>query len=109
MILKNTLERFHGNDKLISNSLHKTNNEYRALDPGLYLYRQLMQTTDVEIKFKTDFIELVYVTLVAWNMNSRGAKLSKFTEFEKSIKRNQKIISRISNEKMDKKIGRAHV
>lgn len=70
-------------DGLLSESLEKTTKEYRLYDPGWYLYRMIMRYSDD--KFTSDFVQLVYVTLCAWNMNSRGAKLSEYDDFEKSV------------------------
>ncbi|MCL4538379.1 MAG: hypothetical protein M1469_09290 [Bacteroidetes bacterium] len=63
----------------------KTKRLYRQYDPGWYLYRKLASEVDIEAKFRDDFIELVYVTLVAWNMNSRGARLSNWNTFKQSL------------------------
>ena len=46
-------------------------------------------------KFNRDFIELVYVTLDAWNMNSRGAKLLEFGKFENSILDNKNLLLKL--------------
>lgn len=56
---------------------------------GWYLYRMLLgrrkQSKDV-IKFlDSDNLELLYATLDAWGMNSRGAQLEDFSTFKKNI------------------------
>jgi len=69
--------------ELLAASLDKTAKEYRLHDPGWYLYRMIINYNGDKIT--NDFVQLVYVTLCAWNMNSRGAKLSEYDDFEKSI------------------------
>ncbi len=81
----NNLDRFVDSPDLITEALDWTKRKYRPLDPGWYLYRQLVKTSDLSKKFADDFVELVYVTLCAWNMNSRGAKLAEWDSFRKSI------------------------
>ncbi|MCL2718782.1 MAG: hypothetical protein FWE14_08405 [Lachnospiraceae bacterium] len=72
------------NDKRIfSASLEKTAKEYRLYDPGWYLYQKIINYGGNKIT--SEFVKLVYVTLCAWNMNGRGAKLSEYDDFEKSI------------------------
>ena len=77
--------------------LHKCINEttlnYRAYDPGIYLYKLIFNFT-YEDKFSNEFIELVYATLCAWNMNSRAAELTEFNDFKKSIIENKSKIIR---------------
>ncbi len=82
-MIKHGLERFE-NERLLVKALHETKTYYRPLDPGSYLYNKICNY-DISSKFSTDFIELLYVTLAAWNMNSRGAKLQEYCKFEKSI------------------------
>lgn len=71
-------------DKLI-----RFNEIYRS-GPDLYFYKRIM---DINFSSKSieDFlgsnyhIELIYATLVSWDMNSRGAKMEYFDEFKKSL------------------------
>ena len=74
---------FRNNQIDINACLDNVNRVYRPLSPAIYLYNKLI--TYHGDKFNRDFIELVYVTLDAWNMNSRGAKLLEFGKFENSI------------------------
>lgn len=69
---------------VLNASLTHTRNEYRPYDPGSYLYHQILDWK-ADKKFTKEFIELVYVTLAAWNMNSRGARLSEFKTFRSSL------------------------
>jgi len=83
---------------LLKRCISKTTSDYRSLDPGWYLYRKVMEYKGD--KFSEEFIELVYVTLSAWNMNTRGAKLSNFKAFLKSIIDNKRTFSLLAKEKL---------
>ena len=69
---------------LAERALKETDENYRPLEPGSYLYRKILKYP-LEEKFSDEFIELLYVTLAAWNMNSRGAKLQDYERFKDSI------------------------
>ena len=86
----NSIDVFQ-NTEIIDAALQETKLYYRPLDPGSYLYNKIMKYS-LDSKFSKEFIELVYVTLSAWNMNSRGAKLQDFEVLKKSIIRNKKTI-----------------
>jgi len=84
---------------ILEQSLDKTAKEYRLYDPGWYLYRMIINFPGNKIS--SDFIELVYVTLCAWNMNSRGAKLSEYDIFEESIVSHKGVIDKLGNWKIN--------
>ncbi|MDY0083330.1 MAG: hypothetical protein RBR74_09130 [Ignavibacteriaceae bacterium] len=81
------------NKKTIESALKTTKNNYRQYDPGWYLYRMVINYK--KKKVSKEFIELVYATLSAWNMNSRGARLNNFNDFEKSIFENENILNKL--------------
>lgn len=68
----------------LKNFLEEVKNNYRPFDPGNYLYKKLMVIPSGDY-YSKNHVELIYVTLSAWNMNSRGAKLSEFEDFYDSI------------------------
>jgi hypothetical protein len=72
----------------IPDLVNYTSSKYRPYDPGQYLYRLAMDYHNNE-KFTEKFIELTYTTLIAWNMNQRGAKLSEFEIFKTSLLKHQ--------------------
>ena len=72
------------NKKLIPSWIEYTTNYYRPYDPGQFLYKQLIDYPK-ETGFSDHFIELIYATLISWNMNQRGAKLSDFEIFKNSL------------------------
>jgi len=88
--LKCNLEIFD-NEKLLKKTLTIMERDYRPYDPGRYLYKLILQYDDKD-KYSHEFIKLTYVTLSAWNMNSRGAKLNKFDSFKKSIQENRRLL-----------------
>ena len=67
---------------------------YRSYDPGAFLYRLVINYKGN--KYSNEFIELVYTTLISWNMNSRAAKLNKFELFKKSIIENMRIMKKLT-------------
>lgn len=85
--------------KDLQDALKYTTKNYRPHDPGSYLYRRVLKYKFKD-KFKNDFLELVYVTLAAWNMNSRGARLMDFSIFVNSIKKHQADFEKLKNVKI---------
>ena len=79
-------EKLISNREIFEESLNKTKEYYRSLDPGNYLYNLLLKKRDEIDMFGDEYLELVYTTLIAWNMNGRGAKLNDFELFKKSIR-----------------------
>jgi len=69
---------------LIPSLIEYTTKNYRPYDPGQYLYNLLINFTNGS-KFSDKYIELAYTTLIAWNMNQRGAKLSDFETYKHSL------------------------
>jgi hypothetical protein len=65
-------------------------NDPKRIDPGFYFYRRVLrlrkESQNIEVFLNSDSnIEILYATLVAWNMNCRGAKLKYFDDFKKNI------------------------
>lgn len=84
---------------VLETSLARTREEYRPFDPGSYLYHQVLGW-NADDKFTRDFIELVYVTLAAWNMNSRGARLSDFKTFSSSLITQRTVMEKLGSFKL---------
>jgi hypothetical protein len=58
--------------------------------PSLYFYKRAIQlrqkSKNIKAFLKNDYnLEILYATLVSWDMNSRGAKMKEFTAFKKSL------------------------
>jgi hypothetical protein len=88
------------NKKIFEDSLKKTKEFYRPLDPGQFLYNLLLEKRRKIDIFSDEYLELVYTTLIAWNMNGRGAKLSEIDKFKKTIRENKKIIKSLEKYKL---------
>lgn len=60
-------------------------------DPGLYFYQRTLalrrgKSLNELFEDRDDrYVELIYATLVSWNMNSRAAKMKYFDQFKSSI------------------------
>jgi hypothetical protein len=82
-------EKFNRIVDKIRNGISEINNRYR-MGPDLYFYRRLMsvrnQAPNLSSFLQNDYnIEILYATLVAWDMNSRAAKMKYFDEFKGNI------------------------
>jgi len=92
----------------ISKLVDYTADNYRRYDPGQYLYKLAMGISS-ESKFTEEFIELTYTTLIAWNMNQRGAKLSDYEVFKKSIFEHKETIQSLQNFRIETLSDITHV
>lgn len=98
-------ERLISDRQIIEESLDKTKNDYRPFDPGQYLYNHLLNKRKVLDIYSDEYLELVYTTLIAWNMNSRGAKLAEIDDFKDTIRKRKEGINSLKGyriEKLDK-------
>lgn len=73
----------------IKTQIKKINETYRS-GPDYYFYKKILhqrkQYQYIECFLKEDYnIEILYATLVAWDMNSRGAKMLYYDEFKENI------------------------
>jgi hypothetical protein len=83
----------------IRNGISEINRRYRS-GPDLYFYRWLLaarrEARDVRIFLQHDWnLEILYATLVAWDMNSRAATLEYFDEFRASLLSNVEELQRL--------------
>ena len=88
------------------NWIKKCNGNYRLISPSLYLYKKIIEKhqsqKDFDKLMKDDeFLELIYITLIAWNMDQRGAKLTSFIEFKESVLDSQHILKEMYNYRLD--------
>jgi hypothetical protein len=70
-------------------TLANFNEKYRQ-GPDLYFYKRVLEVNSnastIDDFLDKDYnLELLYATLVAWDMNSRGAKMKYFDKFKESI------------------------
>lgn len=94
------LENAFPEKETIKSCLDKTTNDYRSLDPGRLLYIWAMNVP-YKKRFDDEYIKLVYVTLKAWNMNSRGAKLHDYKDFSESLQMNKNKFDRLQSIKIE--------
>ncbi|MFZ4582667.1 MAG: hypothetical protein ACOYM7_08445 [Paludibacter sp.] len=99
-IIKNHLTATFNEDN-IPNLVKYTANNYRPYDPAQFLYNLVIDFPN-EKKFSNKFIELVYTTLISWNMNQRGAKLSDFDTFKQSLLEHENTIKLLELNRIDK-------
>lgn len=103
--MKLKLERFNkliSDQDILKKSLEKTEKEYRALDPGWYLYNLLLDKRKLVDIFSDEYLELIYTTLISWNMNGRGAKLAEIQDFKDSIRSNKPLIISLKGYRLEK-------
>jgi hypothetical protein len=82
------------NQGILEDTIEKTKRDYRPFDPGQYLYNLLMDKREHLDVFTDEYIELLYTTLIAWNLNSRSSRLVDMETFKRTIKASlNKIIS----------------
>ncbi len=73
----------------IKNNIREIDQPYRR-GPGLYFYKKLIHLRNASKSIESFLsddrnLEIVYATLVAWNLNSRMAKMKYFDEFKANI------------------------
>lgn len=85
------------NESQILEYLAAADKNYRPYDPGRYLYVKFCQRNDF---LSDEYIELLYIVLVAWGMNSRGAKLDEFDNFRTSILANKDRIQNLREQEL---------
>ncbi|MXI86947.1 hypothetical protein [Sphaerochaeta halotolerans] len=88
-----SLKEIH--ERQISDCLKVTELEYRPYDPGKYLYIMFCKRDDL---LSDEYIELMYVILVAWGMNSRGAQLNAFDSFRATLLENKDRIQKLRDQ-----------
>ncbi len=79
--------------------------QYRK-GPDLYFYKKTIELRRskplTELFEESDrYIELMYATLTAWDMNSRGAKMKYFDGFKHSILANKERLIQLSSERLE--------
>ena len=78
----------------MSTRIKEINERYRS-GPSLYFYRRITalrnQHSSLESFLSDDYnLEILYATLVSWDMNSRGAKMKYFDDFKENLISNAK-------------------
>lgn len=88
-MIKNRDHKIEQIVEIIKTRIAEINVVYRT-GPDLYFYKRLNHlrnnTNSIESFLNNNYhIEIIYATLVSWDMNSRAAKMKYFDEFKSSI------------------------
>jgi len=94
-------QKLISNKFILEDTLKKTKEYYRPFDPGQYLYNLLLEKRKKMDIFSDEYLELIYTTLISWNMNGRGAKLNDFILFKNSIKEQKSKINSLKKYKIE--------
>ena len=78
--------------------IEKCEEKFRSDDADRILYKYIISYPDD--KFTSDYIKHVYAMLILWNMNKRGAELSKIEVFTETIRENSEKIKQLSGDKL---------
>ncbi len=88
-MIKDRIHKIEQIVAIIKTRISEINSRYRT-GPDLYFYKRLIHLRNnshvIESFLRSDYhIEILYATLVSWDMNSRGAKMKYFDEFKANI------------------------
>ena len=82
------------------------NKNFRTLTPSIYLYLKIFENQR-KVNYRVEkliperkFLELVYVTLISWNMNMRGARMVNSDTFVESIQGFSKNIFQLKDKEL---------
>ena len=94
------LKEFFKDSNEINNCLKKVEDEYRPNSAANYLYNLILKehidNKCINIKNRC-FIDMLWATLDAWNMNSRSAKLADIEDFKKKLIDNTEVTEAIES------------
>ncbi|RPI16511.1 MAG: hypothetical protein EHM58_11735 [Ignavibacteriae bacterium] len=80
-----------------------THNYYRTNRDSSFFYKQILKYHQKsklkELLKNNQFLYLIYVTLITWDVDSRGASIVSYNTFSESIKKNEPNIIRLSKYK----------
>jgi len=99
--MKDVSKRMDELKDIFKNKISTMDKKYR-FGPSIYFYEKIYSirknTENITLFLENDKnIEYLYSTLLAWDMNSRGAKMRYFTDFRQSIIDNKKYFLNIEN------------
>lgn len=88
-MIKDRIHKIEQIVAIIKTRISEINNRYRT-GPDLYFYKRLIhlrnKSNSIQSFLRRDYhIEILYATLVSWDMNSRGSKMKYFDEFKANI------------------------
>lgn len=88
-MIKDKISKTHDIINTIQKEIATINDKYRS-GPDLYFYKKALflreGATNIRSYLSSEYnLEILYATLLAWDMNSRGAKMKYFDDFCTSI------------------------
>jgi hypothetical protein len=92
-------KKYHAITHTISTRIREINERYRS-GPSLYFYRRITavrnQHSSIQSFLSDDYdLEILYATLVSWDMNSRGAKMKYFDDFKETLISNMRQLNEL--------------
>ncbi len=86
------------------------NEKYRKHNPSTYLYRKIIEkhrsSGDISKLISEDeFVDLIYMTLISWNMNQRAAEMKRYDDFKISINNLSSVLERLYKYKLHEMSG----
>lgn len=100
------IDKISGSRKDFFKYVDICNKNFRQLTPSIYLYQKIFEKQS-KVNYQIEklisdreFLELIYVTLVSWNMNMRGAKMVDMDTFIESIQGRRKNISQLNDKEL---------
>lgn len=101
------IDRLTASRKIFFDYVGRCNKNFRSLTPSIYLYQKIFEKHQSaehgleRLISDCNFLELIYVTLVSWNMNMRGAKMVDFKIFASSIQKHKKELIDLENIRLE--------
>ena len=110
-MIKNKEQKISQVVSIIKTRISEINERYRK-GPSLYFYTRAFElkinSSDVESFLRNDYhLEILYATLVSWDMNSRAAKMKCFDDFKNNLFSCLCLLKKI--EEFEKKIDYASI
>lgn len=101
VMIKNRSHKIEHIVTTIQTRISEINERYRS-GPDLYFYKRIYElrnnSNSIDSFLRNNYnIEMLYATLVSWDMNSRGAKMKYFDEFKANILSSLKQLSELES------------
>lgn len=100
------IDKISTSNKIFFNYVNICNKNFRTLTPSIYLYKKIFEKQKIadykveKLVSDREFLDLVYVTLISWNMNMRGAKMVNIDTFVESIQGFSKNIFQLKDKEL---------
>lgn len=100
------IDKISTSNEIFFNYVDICNKNFRTLTPSIYLYKKIFEKQKIadykveKLVSDREFLDLVYVTLISWNMNMRGAKMVNIDTFVESIQGFSKNIFQLKDKEL---------